>query len=429
MCHVAFLSILEPRNVESALDDSYWILAMQDELSQFSRNRVWDLVPKPKDSTVIGTKWVYRNKLDEDGNVVRNKARLVAQGYSQEEGIDYDETYAPVARLEAIRMLLAYSCFMGFKLFQMDVKSAFLNGVLTEEVYVKQPPGFEDPHHPEYVYKLNRALYGLKQAPRAWFERLSKFLLANGYSMGKADKTLFVKHQTSDLIVVQVYVDDIIFGSTNHTLVVEFANLMSQEFEMSMMGELSFMLGLQIKQMEDGIFISQEKYARELVKKFGMEDSKEARTPMAHNVRMDMDDSGKKVDERIYRGMIGSLLYLTASRPDLMLSVCVCARFQSNPKESHLCFVKRIIRYVKGSIGLGLWYPRVDHLDLVGYCDADYAGSLVDRKSTSGTCQFLGRSLVSWFSKKQSSIALSTTRQSMLPLVVVVLKSYGCDRP
>ena len=147
--------------------------------------------------------------------------------------------------------------------------------------------------------------------------------------MGKADKTLFVKHQTCDLIVVQVYVDDIIFGSTNHTLVVEFANLMSQEFEMSMMGELSFMLGLQIKQMDDGIFISQEKYARELVKKFGMEDSKEARTPMAHNVRMDMDDSGKKIDERIYRGMIGSLLYLTASRPDLMLSVCVCARFQS----------------------------------------------------------------------------------------------------
>ena len=280
MCNVAFISILEPRNVESALDDSYWIMAMQDELSQFSRNHVWDLVPKPKDSTVIGTKWVYRNKLDEDGNVVRNKARLVAQGYSQEEGIDYDETYAPVARLEAIRMLLAYSCFMGFKLFQMDVKSAFLNGVLTEEVYVKQPPGFEDPHHPEYVYKLNRALYGLKQAPRAWFERLSKFLLANGYSMGKADKTLFVKHQMNDLIVVQVYVDDIIFGSTNHLLVEEFASLMSQEFEMSMMGELSFMLGLQIKQMEDGIFISQEKYARELVKKFGMEDSKEARTPM-----------------------------------------------------------------------------------------------------------------------------------------------------
>ena len=306
-------------------------------------------------------------------------------------------------------MLLAYSCFMGFKLFQMDVNSAFLNGVLTEEVYVKHPPGFEDPHHHEYVYKLNHALYGLKQAPRDWFEHLSKFLLANRYSMGKADKTLFVKHQTSDLIVVQVYVDDIIFGSTNHTLVVEFAKLMSQEFEMSMMGELSFMLGLQIKQMDGGIFISQENYERELVKKFGMDDSKEARTHMAHNVRMDIADSGKKVDERIYRGMIGSLLYLIASRHDLMLSVCVCARFQSNPKESHLCFVKHIIRYVKGSIGLGLWYPRVDHLDLVRSCDADYAGSLVDRKSTSGTCQFLGRSLVSWFSKKQRSIALSTT--------------------
>ena len=162
---------------------------MQDELLQFNRNHVWDLVPKPTHQGIIGTKWIFRNKLDEDGNVVRNKACLVSQGYTQEEGIDYDETFAPVARLEAIRMLLAYACFMGFKLFQMDVKSAFLNGVLSEEVYVKQPPSFEDPVHPEYVFKLNRALYGLKQAPRAWYERLSKFLIETGFSMGKVDKT------------------------------------------------------------------------------------------------------------------------------------------------------------------------------------------------------------------------------------------------
>ena len=409
MCNIAFLSVLEPKDIHSALDDSYWIMAMQDELSQFSRNHVWDLVPKPTHQGVIGTKWVFRNKLDEDGNVVRNKARLVAQGYSQEEGIDYDETFAPVARLEAIRMLLAYACFMGIKLFQMDVKSAFLNGVLSEEVYVKQPPGFEDPLHPDFVFKLNRALYGLKQAPRAWYERLSKFLVETGFSMGKADKTLFVKHQGKDLILVQIYVDDIIFGSTNNLLCDEFAKSMSQEFEMSQMGELSFILGLQIKQREDGIFISQEKYAKEVVKKYGLENAKEANTPIAIACKLGLDEQGKNVDSRQYRGMIGSLLYLTASRPDLMLSVCICARFQSVPKESHLSLVKRILRYVKGTLSLGLWYPRGSHFDLVGYCDADFAGCVTDRKSTSGTCQMLGMSLVSWFSKKQNSIALSTT--------------------
>ena len=249
MCFYAFVSILEPKSVESALEDSSWIMAMQEELSQFERNQVWELVPKPTHQAVIGTRWVFRNKLDESGEIVRNKARLVAQGYNQEEGIDFDETFAPVARLEAIRMLLAFASFMKFKLFQMDVKSAFLNGVLSEEVYVKQPPGFEDSNHPEYVFKLKRALYGLKQAPRAWYERLSKFLVEKGFSMGKVDKTLFIKHKDNDILVVQIYVDDIVFGATKHSLCEDFASCMSQEFEMSLMGELSYMLGLQIKQL------------------------------------------------------------------------------------------------------------------------------------------------------------------------------------
>ena len=358
---------------------------------------------------MIGTRWVFRNKLDEHGEIVRNKACLVAQGHNQEEGIDFDETFAPVARLEAIWMLLAFASFMKFKLFQMDVKSTFLNGVLSEEVYVKQPSGFDDSNHPEYVYRLKRALYGLKQAPRALYERLSKFLVEKGFSMGKVDKTLFIKHLNNDLVVVQIYVDDIIFGATKHFLCEEFASSMSREFEMSLMSELSFILGLQIKQSNSGIFISQGKYARELVKRFRMESVKESFVPMAHNAKLDLDENGKKVDERLYRGMIGSLLYLTASRPDIMFSVCICAMFQSWPKESHLCLVKRIIRYVKGSLDLGLWYPNNTQFDLVGYCDIDFAGSLTDRKSTSGTCQLLGMSLVSWFSKKQNSIALSTT--------------------
>ncbi|GJW06894.1 retrovirus-related pol polyprotein from transposon TNT 1-94 [Tanacetum coccineum] len=219
------------------------------------------------------TKWVFRNKLDENGIVSRNKARLVAQGYNQQEGIDYDETYAPVARLESIRILLAYACALDFKLFQMDVKSAFLNGFINEEVYVAQPSGFIDFEKPDHVYKLKKALYGLKQAPKAWYDRLKAFLIKHEYKMGMVDNTLFTKKKSSNLIIVQIYVDDIIFGSTCQDMCDEFAKIMHDEFEMSMMGELNFFLGLQIKQMEDGIFFNQSKYIKEMLKKFGLEDS------------------------------------------------------------------------------------------------------------------------------------------------------------
>src|SRR4051812_39401699 len=224
--HFAFVSQVEPKNTKDALLDEHWLMAMQEELNQFERNDVWDLVPHPGDHQVIGTRWVFRNKLDENGVITRNKARLVAQGYNQEEGIDYEETYAPVARLEAIRLLLAYASSKDFKLFQMDVKSAFLNGYINEEVYVAQPPGFENYMYPTHVYKLKRALYGLKQAPRAWYERLSKFLLSQGYSRGKVDTTLFIKRKDKDVLLVQVYVDDIIYGSTNSKLVKDFSKLM-----------------------------------------------------------------------------------------------------------------------------------------------------------------------------------------------------------
>ena len=256
----AFVSLVEPKNIGDALQDNDWVQAMQEELLQFERNKVWRLVPCPKDRHIIGTRWVFRNKLDDSGTVVRNKARLVAQGYNQQEGIDYDETFAPVARLEAIRLLVAYAAHKGIKLFQMDVKTAFLNGVLEEEVYVKQPPGFEDVDHPEHVYYLDKALYGLKQAPRAWYDRLAKFLFKNGYRRGVIDRTLFILEEEGKILVVQVYVDDIIFGSTNLALVEKFKDLMSSEFEMSMIGELSFFLGLQITQKEDGIQIHQQKY-------------------------------------------------------------------------------------------------------------------------------------------------------------------------
>ncbi|KAK0597388.1 hypothetical protein LWI29_024823 [Acer saccharum] len=371
--YTCYTSQIEPKKVEEALNDEFWVLAMQEELSQFERNEVWTLVPRPKTTNVIGTKWIFRNKSDEDGNIVRNKARLVAQGYSQIEGIDFEETFAPVARLESIRLLLSISCVHKFKLHQMDVKSAFLNGFLQEEVFVEQPKGFVDAHHPNHVYRLKKALYGLKQAPRAWYERLTQFLVDNNYTRGSVDKTLFIKRDNDELFIAQIYVDDIVFGSTNNTKVQQFVDVMSLEFEMSLVGELSYFLGLQIRQMHDGIFITQAKYAKNLVKKFGLEKAKHCDTPMSTTLKLSKDASGTK---RILR--------------------------------SPTSLVKRIIRYVNGTSNYGIWYSFDTNASLVGFSDADWAGNCDDRKSTSGGCFFLGNNLVSWFCKKQNSISLST---------------------
>ncbi|GJX77991.1 putative ribonuclease H-like domain-containing protein [Tanacetum coccineum] len=376
-----FLSQFEPRKVSEALEDGSWVEAMQEELLQFKLQQVWVLVDLPNGAKVIGTKWVYRNKKDERGVVVRNKARLVAQGHRQEEGIDYDEVFAPVARIEAIRLFLAFASFMGFIVYQMDVKSAFLYGTIDEEVYVSQPPGFVDPDHPTKVYKVVKALYGLHQAPRAWYATLSTFLEKHGYKRGTIDKTLFIRRNKKDIMLVQVYVDDIIFGSTNKSWCDEFEALMQSRFQMSSMGELTFFLGLQVKQNKEGIFISQDKYVAEILKKFDLVHVKAAITPMETKLPLTKDEEAFDVDVHLYRSMIGSLMYLTASRPDIMYAVCVCSRFQVTPKTSHLNAVKRIFKYLKGKPNLGLWYPRESPLDLEAFSDSDYGGSN-DRKST-----------------------------------------------
>jgi len=312
-----------------------------------------------------------------------------------------------VARIEAIRILIAFAAHKGIKLFQMDVKSAFLNGYLKEKVYVKQPPGFENNEFPDYVLKFDKALYGLKQAPRAWYERLSRFLIENDFKRGKIDSSLFLKTKGEHLLIVQVYVDDIIFRATNDVLCDEFSKLMGSEFEMSMMGELNFFLGLQIKQTSNGTMIHQHKYILELLKRFNMDSSKPMTTPISPSTKLVAKDGSGSVSEKLYRGIIGSLLYLTASRPDIVFSVGLCARFQASPQEAHLKAAKRILRYLKYTPDLGLWYPKECSFDLVGYTDADYAGFLIDRKSTSGMAHFLGPCLVSWGTKKQHSVALS----------------------
>ncbi|GJW95476.1 putative ribonuclease H-like domain-containing protein, partial [Tanacetum coccineum] len=341
------------------------------------------LVDLPNGKRSIGTKWVYRNKKDERGIVIKNKARFFAQGYTQEEGIDNDEVFDPVARIEAIMLFLAYALFKDFVVYQMDVKSDFLYFKIKEEVYVCQLPGFEDPDFPDRVYKVEKALYRLHQAPRAW---------------GKGD-----------ILLVQVYVDDIIFGSTKKSLCTEFKKMMHKKFQISFMGELTFFLGLQVKHKEYGIFISQDKYVTEILNKFGFSDVKTASTPMETQNPLLKDEDGKEVDVHLYRSMIGLLMCLTSSRPDIMFAVCACTRYQVNPKVSHFHAVKRIFRYLKGQPKLGLWYPKNLPFDLVAYTDSDYARASLDRKFTIGGCQFLRCRLISWQCKKQTVVANSTT--------------------
>nr|GEU59700.1 putative ribonuclease H-like domain-containing protein [Tanacetum cinerariifolium] len=379
-----------------------------EELLQFKMQKVWVLVDLPNRKGAIGTKWVFRNKKNKRGIVVRNKARLVSQGHTQEEGIDYEEVFAPVARIETIRLFLAYASFMGFMVYQMNVKGAFLYGTIEEKVYVCQPPGFKDPDYHDKVYKVVKALYGLHQAPRAWYETLANYLLENSFQRGKINQTLFIKKQKGDILLVHVYIDDIIFGSTNKDLCKAFEKLMKDKFQMSSMGELTFFLVLQVKQKPDGIFISQDKYVAKILRKFGLTDGKSASTPINTENPLLKDPDGEDVDVHTYRSMISSLMYLTSSRPNIMFAVCAFARFQVTPKASHLHAVKRIFRYLKGKPHLGLWYPKDSPFNLVAYSDSDYVGASLDRKSTTWGSQFLGCRLISWQCEKQTVVATSS---------------------
>ncbi|GJS00362.1 retrovirus-related pol polyprotein from transposon TNT 1-94 [Tanacetum coccineum] len=325
---------------------------MQEEIYEFDQLDVWELVPPPDSAMIIALKYIYKVKLDEYGDVLKNKARLVAKGFRQEEGLDFEESFALVARLE-----------------------------LKEEVYVHQPECFVDPECPHHVYRLKKALYRLKQTPRAWYDTLSKFLLAQGFSKGVVDPTLFSRKTGKHTLHVQIYVDDIIFASIDPKDCDRFSNEMSSKFQMSMMGQISFFLGLQISQNPRGIFINQSKYANEILKKFDLHKSDPVDTPMVERTKLDEDLSGTPVDQTKYRSMIGSLMYLTAR-----------------------------------TINMGLWYPKDTAMALTAYADADHAGCQDTRRSTSGSAQFLGDKLVSWSSKKQTSTSISSTEAEYIAM-------------
>ncbi|GKE28739.1 retrovirus-related pol polyprotein from transposon TNT 1-94 [Tanacetum coccineum] len=297
---------------------------------------------------LIKLKWIYKVKADEFGRVLKNKAILIAQGFRQEKEINFKESFAPVARIEAIRVFVENATNKNMTIFQIDVKTAFLNGKLKEEVYVSQPKGFVDQEYPSHVHKLKKALYSLKQAPRAWYGMLSSFLISQHFSKGEFDPTLFTQKVGNDLLMVQIYVDNIIFASTNTALCNEFANQMTTKFKMSMMG--------------DSVDI-----------------------PMVENNKMDEDLQGTPVDATLYRGAIGSLMYLTSSRPDLIYAVCLCAWYHAKPTRKHLNVVKRIFQYLKGTINMELWYSKDTDMSLTAYSDAYHAGCQDTRCSTSGS--------------------------------------------
>ncbi|GJZ97297.1 retrovirus-related pol polyprotein from transposon TNT 1-94 [Tanacetum coccineum] len=369
------VSQTKPKNIKESMADSVWIKAIEEEIHQFKR--------------------LDKNKRDEDNTVIRNKACLVAKGYNQHEGIDFEESFAPVARLEAVRLFVAYVAYKSFPIYQMDIKTTFLNGPLKEEVYVNQPDGFVDPHHPDKVYHLKKALYGLKQAPMAWYDELSNFLVSKGFSKGCIDPTLFITKKGEDILHVQIYIDDIIFGSTYPKLSKKFEKLMYSKFE------IVYDRGAEI------LFRNSDPPIPTCVG-----------TPMATKP-LDADLSGTPVDQTKYCAMVGALMYLTTSRSDIIHATCYCDRNQARPIENHLKDVKRIFWYLKNTINIGLWYPKDIGFELTVFLDLDHAGCLDTRKSTSGGIQFRGGDkLVSWSSKKQDCTSMSSAEVEYVSLSV-----------
>lgn len=403
------LLVADPGSFEEAIASEEWKIAVKEEIASIEENRTWSLVKPLEGNNVIGVKWVFKTKVGPDGKIIKHKARLVAKGYKQKEGVDYEETFSPVARFETIRIVLTVAAKLNVPVFQFDVKSAFLNGELSEEVFVEQPEGFTVKGKEDWIYKLHKALYGLKQAPRAWNSKINSFFVDAGFSRSMSDPSLYVKKGKGDtILVVCLYVDDMIYFGTNSQLVTEFRRNMKDKFEMTDLGHLRYFLGMEIIQEEGGIFLSQKKYAQDLLKRFDMVNCNSCSTPMNTRGKLTKEDNSEPADALKFRSLVGGLSYLTHTRPDINFSVSLISRFMQSPSKLHMGAAKRVLRYVSGTTGLGLWYRRTDDVKLTGFTDSDWAGCQDERKSTSGYLFLIGDTPVSWSTKKQTSVALST---------------------
>lgn len=403
------LSIEEPSSYIQAEKESAWREAMKNEIDSIEKNNTWVLTELPPGQKAIGLKWVFKIKKDMNGEVIKHKARLVAKGYVQKQGIDYEEVFAPVTRMETVRLLLALSAKHGWEVHHMDVKSAFLNGDIEEEVYVLQPEGFEKKNQEHKVYKLLKALYGLKQAPRAWYARLRRCLEKLGFEKCPYEHAVYTKREGNEFLVVGVYVDDLLITGSSMRNIQKFKAQMKNEFDMSDLGKLSYYLGIEVEQRRGGIELRQSGYAKKLLDKAGMLNSNPTKYPMEPRIQLNKDTTGKAVDPTQYKSLVGGLRYLVHTRPDIAYAVGIVSRFMERPTVQHMNAVKRILRYLVGTLDHGLVYTENsgNHL-LSGYSDSDLGGNVDDRKSTGGMVFYLSESLITWVSQKQRCVALSS---------------------
>ncbi|KAM0996393.1 hypothetical protein ACFX2C_006406 [Malus domestica] len=402
------LSLTEPATYKSALKCPIWFNAMKDEIAALHTQGTWSLVDLPVHRNLVGCKWVFKIKRHADGSVARHKARLVAKGFSQEPGVDYTETFSPVVKPTTVRLVLALAAHFNWPLRQLDVKNAFLHGILQEEVYMAQPPGFEDPLHPHLVCRLHKSLYGLKQAPRAWNEKFTAFLPKLGFQNTYSDSSLFVQVLGSDIVVLLLYVDDIIVTGNTSLGISHVISALTTEFDIKDLGPLHYFLGIQITKTATGLFLSQQKYVQDLLTKTEMLDSKACDTPCLPYTRLLKDDGDPYNNPMLYRSVVGALQYLTFTRPDIAFSVHQVCQFMQTPMNAHFTAVKRILRYLKGTMHFGITYSPGD-LSLKAFSDADWAGDPNDRRSTTGLVVFLGNNPISWSSKKQQTVSRSST--------------------
>lgn len=398
----------DPVHFYEAEKEEKWKNAMVAEIQSIEKNNTWELVTLPPQAKKIGVKWVYKTKLNEEGKVDKCKARLVAKGYSQTEGIDYTEVFAPVARWDTIRSLLVVAAQRNWCVYQLDVKSAFLYGELKEEVYVDQPQGFVKLGEEDKVYRLKKALYRLKQAPRAWFSRIESYFKREGFEKSNYDHTLFLKKIEGKILVVSLYVDDLILTGNDLEMCVEFKSSMQNEFEMTDMGKMKFFLGVEVDQREDGIHISQKKYAKEVLERFNMQDCNSVKNPIVPGTVISTHGS-REEDATAYKQLVGCLMYLTVTRPDLMFVVCLISRFMADPKEEHMMIAKRVLRYLRGTLDYGIFYEIFSVMQLLGFTDSDYARDVNDRKSTSGYVFLMNGAAICWSSRNQAIVTLSST--------------------
>ncbi|KAE8671832.1 Xyloglucan endotransglycosylase 6 [Hibiscus syriacus] len=388
-------------NYAEAKKDQRWIAAMEEELSMMEKNKTWILMDIPQDMKVIGVKWVFRTKLIVDGSINNHKARIMVKGYAQIFGIDYSDTFDPVAKLDTIMLPLAIASQKDWKVFQLDVKSAFLNGVLQEEIYVEQPQGFVKECEGDKIYLLKKALYGLKQAPRAWYSKIDEHLLNFGFVKSPSETTLYVKHNGNYILIVSLYIDDLLVIGKNTDHIQNFKQEMMKVFEMKDIGSISYFLGIKIQQGQGEVFICDKKYAKEILKKFQMEECKISSTPMNQREKLRKENGADKVDEGYFRSLIGCLMYLMATRPDILNVVSILSRFMHCASELLLKAAKRVIRYVKGTSDFGVKFKRCKEFKLVGFSDSDWGGSIDDMRSNSDNCFTLGSGVFSWSSKMQ----------------------------